>query len=125
LSEPFAPCYYFIFFISLYPLIAQPEIKAVFTETPPVIDGSVNDDVWINASLINELFQREPKSGDPVSEKTEFLFLYDHNNIYIGIRCFDDPDGITAKEQARDVSLGEDDRIQVILDTYLDGRSGY
>ena len=112
-------------FISSISLVAQPEIKAVFTETPPVIDGSVNDDVWSNASLINELFQREPKSGDPVSEKTEFLFLYDHNNIYIGIRCFDDPAGITAKELARDVSLGEDDRIQVIFDTYMDGRSGY
>jgi hypothetical protein len=106
-------------------LIAQPEIKAIFTETAPVIDGSVNEDVWKNASLINELFQREPNAGDPVSEKTEFLFLFDHNNIYIGIRCFDDTKGITAKELARDVSLGEDDRVQVILDTYLDGRSGY
>jgi hypothetical protein len=67
-------------------LIAQPEIKAIFTETAPVIDGSVNEDVWKNASLINELFQREPNAGDPVSEKTEFLFLFDHNNIYIGIR---------------------------------------
>jgi len=106
-------------------LLAQPEIKATYTETPPVIDGSVSDDVWKKASLVNEFYQREPNPGLPVSEKTEFYFMYDHNNIYIGIRCFDNPDGITAKELARDVSLGEDDRIQVILDTYLDGRSGY
>jgi hypothetical protein len=106
-------------------LLAQPEIKAVFTETPPLIDGSISDAVWQNASLINELYQREPKAGEPVSEKTEFYFLYDHNNIYIGIRCYDDPKAITAKELARDVSLGEDDRVQIILDTYLDGRSGY
>jgi hypothetical protein len=106
-------------------LHSQPEIKAVFTETAPVIDGSVNEDVWRNASLINELYQREPVSGDPATEKTEFLFLYDHNNIYVGIRCYDDPKKITAKELARDVGLGEDDRVQVILDTYLDGRSGY
>lgn len=112
-------------FIPIAELIAQPEIKAVFTETPPVIDGIVNEDVWRNASLVNELFQREPKAGAPVSEKTEFFFLYDHNNIYIGIHCFDDPENITAKELARDVSLGEDDRVQIILDTYLDGRSGY
>jgi hypothetical protein len=106
-------------------ILAQPEIKAVFTETPPLIDGSISDAVWQNASLINELYQREPKAGEPVSEKTEFYFLYDHNNIYIGIRCYDDPKAITAKELARDVSLGEDDRVQIILDTYLDGRSGY
>jgi len=116
---------YCLAFASLFQLFAQPEIKAVFTEKPPEIDGSVNDEVWQKASVINELFQREPNPGQPVSEKTEFYFLYDHENIYIGIRCFDDPDGITAKELARDVNLGDDDRVQIILDTYLDGRSGY
>jgi hypothetical protein len=105
--------------------LAQPEIKAVFTPAPPVFDGLVNEDVWKNAALIHELYQREPKPGEAVSEKTEFYFLYDHNNLYVGIHCFDDPEGITAKEMARDVSLGDDDRVQIILDTYLDGRSGY
>lgn len=105
--------------------MAQPQINAVFTDKPPLIDGYVNDDVWKNASLINELFQREPNTGEPVSEKTEFYFLYDHNNIYVGIRCYDDPAAITSKELSRDGDLGEDDRIQVIFDTYMDGRSGY
>jgi hypothetical protein len=114
-----------IILLSSIPLLAQPQIKAVFTDTPPDIDGLVNEDVWKKASVINELFQREPKPGDPASEKTEFFFLYDHDNIYIGIHCYDDPKGITAKELARDVSLGDDDRVQVILDTYHDGRSGY
>jgi hypothetical protein len=106
-------------------LYSQPEIKAVITKKTPVIDGFVSEEIWENASSVNEFYQREPRTGEPVSEKTEFLFLYDQNNIYIGIRCFDDPKRITAKELARDVSLGEDDRIQVIFDTFLDGRSGY
>ena len=114
-----------VLLISIASLEAQPEIKAVFTSTPPIFDGLVNEDVWKNAVVINELFQREPKPGEPVSEKTEFYFLYDQNNLYIGIHCYDDPAAITAKEMSRDVSLGDDDRVQVILDTYLDGRSGY
>lgn len=114
-----------IVLFSSTPILAQPEIKAVFTQTPPIIDGSVSDDVWQKASVIDKLYQREPNPGDPVSEKTEFLFLYDHNNIYIGIRCLDDPQRITSKELARDVDLSQDDRVQIILDTYLDGRSGY
>jgi hypothetical protein len=111
--------------LSFSVLSAQPEIKAVFTETPPVIDGKLDDGVWKNAGVINELYQREPVSGSPCSEKTEFYFLYDHNNMYVGVRCYDDPKSVTAKELARDVSLGDDDRVQVIFDTYLDGRSGY
>lgn len=106
-------------------LSAQPEIKAVFTGTPPVIDGYINDDAWKNAFIISELFQREPNTGEPVSEKTEFSFLYDQNNIYVGIKCYDDPEKITSKELSRDGDLGDDDRVQVIFDTYMDGRSGY
>ncbi len=106
-------------------LYSQPGITAVFTATPPQIDGFVNDDVWSDAAVVNEFFQMVPKNGEPVTEKTEFLFLFDHNYIYIGVRCHDEPGGITAKELARDVSLSDDDRIQVIFDTYLDGRSGY
>ena len=111
--------------LSVPNILAQPEIKAVFIQNPPAIDGKLDDEVWKNASVIKDLYQREPDEGKPVSEKSEFYFLFDHNNIYVGVHCYDDPKGITAKELARDVSLGDDDRIQVIFDTYLDGRSGY
>jgi hypothetical protein len=106
-------------------LFSQPGITIVYTKEAPVINGKVDDAVWQNAAVISDLVQKEPKTGEPVSEKTEFRFLYDHNNIYIGIKCRDQPGGITAKELARDVSLGEDDRVQVIFDTFLDGRNGY
>jgi len=106
-------------------LFSQPEVKAVFTDKAPVIDGFVNDNVWNGAAATKDFYQKEPRNGEPITERTEFLLLFDHHNIYLGIRCFDDPKGIIAKELARDVSLGEDDRIQIIFDTYLDGRSGY
>ncbi len=115
----------FILIIGSVTLFAQPAINAVFTNIAPTIDGSINEDVWKKASVINELFQREPNPGQPATEKTEFYFLYDENSIYIGMHCYDDPAKITAKELARDVSLGDDDRVQIIFDTYLDGRSGY
>lgn len=117
---------FLIFFIlSSSGLFSQPEIKGVYTRIPPEIDGYLNDDVWEEASSVDDFFQQLPRNGEAVTEKTEFLFLFDRNNIYVGIRCYDDPELITAKELARDVSLSDDDRIQVIFDTYLDGRSGY
>lgn len=104
---------------------AQKSIKAIKIETPPVIDGRVNEAVWKEAFVVNEFYQREPNLGEPASEKTEILTCYDANNIYFAMRCWDDPKKITAKEMARDVSLGKDDRIQIIIDTYLDHRNGY
>jgi len=104
---------------------AQSSIKAVRIENPPVIDGLVNEEVWKQAFMVDEFYQREPNEGEPVSERTEFYTCYDANNIYFAFKCWSDPEDIIAKEMARDVSLGNDDRIQIILDTYLDKRNGY
>ena len=104
---------------------AQPSIPAVFVNKAPTIDGRLNDAAWATAAKVDQFVQREPNRGQPVSEKTNFFICYDANFLYVGIKCFDDPKKITAKEMARDVSLGNDDRIQVILDTHLDHRTGY
>ena len=106
-------------------VIAQPVVEAVFVENPPLINGILDDEIWTELSPVNQFVQREPATGDPVTEKTEFFFCYDNNNLYIGVKCYSDPSLITAKEMARDVDLGNDDRIQVILDTYLDKRNAY
>ncbi len=112
-----------IYFVS--PSFSQSEIKAVRIENPPEIDGMVVEDVWEKAFLVDEFYQREPNEGAPASKRTEFLVCYDKNNMYFGIKCWDDPEKVTAKEMARDVSLGNDDRIQIILDTYMDKRNAY
>lgn len=104
---------------------ASSEIKAVYTETPPKIDGLIDDPSWEKAVIVTDLVQRLPNLGEPVSESTEIRILYDKSYIYVGMRCADDPKKITANELARDVSLGNDDRVQIIFDTFLDKRNGY
>ena len=119
---------YRLFLLSLFIstlCMAQPSVNAVFVSKSPSIDGRLNDEAWTHAAIIDQLIQREPNSGQPASEKTNFYICYDANFLYVGVKCFDDPKKITAKEMARDVSLGNDDRVQVILDTYLDHRNGY
>ncbi len=101
-------------------------VKIVFFEKPPKIDGHLDDDAWKEATVIDQFWQREPNPGAPVSEKTVAYIGYDHEKIYFAFRCYEsNPKNITAKELARDVSLGEDDRVQIILDTFLDQRTGY
>ncbi len=104
---------------------SQKVIQAIRVETPPVMDGFVNDATWEKAFSVTDFFQREPDPGLPVSQKTEFLVCYDSNNLYFGMRCWDEPGRVTAKEMARDVSLSNDDRVQIILDTFFDKRNGY
>jgi hypothetical protein len=116
---------FWVFIFSIQTVLAQPVIQAVKIENPPHIDGNVIEEVWDKAFVVSDFYQREPNLGAPVSQKTEFLVCYDEHNIYFAVKCWDDPEKVTAKEMARDVSLSNDDRIQIILDTYLDKRNGY
>jgi hypothetical protein len=113
----------FIFFG--HDLLAQSSVEIVYTSEKPRIDGRVSEALWQHAAKIDQFYQREPDTGQPVSKRTEVYLCYDENFLYVGFRCFDNPNDITAKEMARDVSLGEDDRVQIIFDTFLDQRNGY
>lgn len=100
---------------------------AVQVEKGPRIDGVLDDEIWQSALILDQFTQQEPQEGQPASERTEVLILYDARNLYIGLRAFDsDPDGIIATEMRRDSArLLEEDSFQIIVDTFNDYRSGY
>ncbi len=114
-----------IFLVSGGLLFSQKTIGVQKTEIPPVINGRVDDDCWKSASSISEFFQREPAEGEPMTEKTEVFITFDANNIYFGIKCYQDPETISAKEMIRDGDTGSDDRVHIVLDTYLDHRNAF
>ena len=100
-------------------------IEVFLIDDPPKIDGLLTDVVWKTAPYIDEFYQREPNNGQPISKPTKVFLCFDQKTLYVGFQCFDDPKKITAKELLRDISLGQDDRVQIILDTYLDGRNAF
>jgi hypothetical protein len=89
------------------------------------LDGRIDEAVWATATPITDFTQQEPVEGGEPSERTEIRVLFDADNLYIGAIIYDDPDGILAFQRERDAGLGTDDRFMWILDTFLDGRTGY
>ncbi|NNF13371.1 MAG: carbohydrate binding family 9 domain-containing protein [Gemmatimonadetes bacterium] len=89
------------------------------------LDGRLDEAVWLAASPISDFTQQEPTEGAEPSERTEIRVVFDEDNLYIGAIIYDDPDGILAFQRERDAGLGTDDRFMWILDTFLDGRTGY
>ncbi len=71
----------------------------------PVIDGRIDEPLWAQAAVIDDLKQIRPTDGAPASERTEVLVAYDADNLYIAVRLFDSrgQDAITANimRQAR------------------------
>ena len=57
---------------------------AVKVDTPPVIDGIMDDEVWNLAPKSSPFVQDDPVHGVPMTERTEFRVLYDDKAIYLG-----------------------------------------
>ncbi len=70
--------------------------------------------------------QREPLEGGEPSEATDVKVLYNGRALYFGIVCHDrSPREIVSTQLSRDADLDVDDRITIVLDTFLDHRNGY
>ena len=99
-------------------------VTAITTEI--VIDGSLEEIPWRQAPTIGDLVQREPEAGAPPTERTEVTLLYDQDNLYIGIMCFDsEPGQVLASEMTRDARLNADDRVEIVLDTFRDQSNAF
>jgi hypothetical protein len=57
--------------------------EAFRVESPPVIDGRLDEPVWQSAKKAENFRQKGPEEGKPATERTEVLVLYDNNEIYI------------------------------------------
>lgn len=47
----------------------------------PVVDGLVDDVVWMNVESFSAFIQQEPNEGQPSTERTELRFLLDRQNL--------------------------------------------
>lgn len=93
-------------------------------DTPPVIDGVLNDAVWQNAALFGDFIQTNP--GDNVAPKhpTEFMMAYDAKHLYMAFRVKQDRSTVRATVSRRD-NIFNDDYIIFYLDTFNDQRQAY
>ena len=106
----------------------EPVRSAVVTPVSSAItiDGSLDEAPWRRAPKIGDLIQRIPEPGAKPSERTEVTLLYDADNLYIGVMCYDsEPRRVLASQMARDASLRPDDRISILLDTFRDQSNAF
>lgn len=93
-------------------------------ESPPAIDGVLDDEVWEKGTWERGFTQFEPHNGQPASQETEFCILFDDDFLYIGIRAYDtSPDSIVARLTRRDNNDG--DAVGVAIDSYHDLRTAF
>ncbi len=100
------------------------KIRAVRIFSKIRIDGFLDDPAWEEGEKVTTFLQSNPYYGAQPSESTEVRILYDSENLYVGVRCFDSqPEGIEANMTQRDSELWNDDAFEIFIDSFHDHRS--
>ena len=99
-------------------------LQAVKTDAPPRIDGMIESSEWGEASRGEDFIQYEPNRGDPSQLPTVVFVLHDDEHLYVAFEAHD-PEPLISQMTQRDAQLWNDDSVQIYLDSFHDGRSGY
>jgi len=117
-----------IIFISIYSAIfaANPDktFKAVYTDTPPIIDGNENDKCWQSASVLTSFTSDVTKKR--TVDHTTVKLCFDQQNIYCLVVCEDhDISNLQATTRKYDRYFNTEDHFELQFDTNHNRRSGY
>ena len=106
-------------------LPGRPRVTPTRTDTPPEIDGMLDDEIWLTATHVTEFTQQSPFEGEPPSEETDVYIAYDSDNLYFAFRAhYKDPSIMRANRVDRD-RASMDDLMTVYFDTFMDQQRGY
>ena len=98
-------------------------VHAIRTDTPPRIDGKLDEPLYGTVEPMSDFIQSEPSPGAPATEKTQVWLFFDRTNIYVSVKCWEShPERRIANDMRRDssaVALGNDN-VSFMFDTFHD-----
>ena len=102
-----------LLFMSSFIDLTAGEYKAVFTASPPVIDGRLNDECWNNAPEVSAFLRTD---GKRTQAQTIARICYDKNYMYLGIKCLE-PEMKNIKKNIIDINgpVWADDSIELFI----------
>lgn len=106
--------------------VQEPVVTAVKVETPPLVDGRLDEPCWRQCKPAKDFAMVEPEPGAPVTQQTYAYVVYDDEKIYFGFHLAESkPDAMAATVNQRDGQIYLDDSIEIMLDTFCDRRNAY
>jgi Domain of unknown function (DUF5916) len=100
-------------------------IVATYIQEKVSFDGKLTETFWQTSPSIENFTQKELYFGQPASEKTKLVIVYDDLAIYFSVSCFQKQNSIRAKYLQRDFDYTQDDNFQIALSPFNDKRNGY
>jgi len=92
-----------------------PDAEVVKSPTPPLIDGTLDERVWRNATRLSDFYLADGEAH--AYESTEAYLLWDEDNFYIGVKAYDPQmHRVKISQTEFDSPVWEDDDIELLID---------
>ena len=105
---------------------ASKRLEAVRVAEPITVDGVLDERAWQLAEPASDFLQQFPDEFAPATERSEVWLLYDDEMLYVGGMLYDrEPERLVIDELTRDYDSFFSDSFMVLVDTFLDQRTGY
>ena len=63
--------------------------QAIRIDGAPTLDGDLSEAFWNDVPAVSGFLQRDPREGEPATEKTVVKILYNDQSIFFGVLCED------------------------------------
>ena len=120
-----------LFFITLFLAVqsfSQTTKKSVFVnyiEKPIILDANLNEKAWQNSKGASGFWQYFPLDSIQAKQQATIKFLFDDDNLYVGIKVNALANDFIIPSLRRDFSAGGSDNITLLFDTFNDGTNAF
>ena len=100
--------FFFLTFSYIFSQISIDTTYVKFTNEKIIIDGLENESSWKNADLKTGYWQWFPTDTLKAGKQTEIKFLFDDDNFYAFVKCYEDQDEAVISSLRRDMGRYSD-----------------
>jgi hypothetical protein len=103
----------------------EKNVTAVRITERITLDGHLEESAWSQAIPATD-FTQWSRPGVPATNKTEAKFLYDDDNLYVAVNCWDkDIEKRVVNELREDFGFRDTDGVSVLIDSLHDRQSAF
>ena len=114
-----------LFAICAFSQTTNKSVSVKFINNPITLDAELSEDEWKNTKGASGFWQYFPLDSIQAKQQATIKFLFDDDNLYVGIKVNALANDFIIPSLRRDFSAGGSDNITLLFDTFNDGTNAF
>ena len=114
-----------LFAICAFSQTTNKAVSVKFIDNPITLDAELSEDEWKNTKGASGFWQYFPLDSIQAKQQATIKFLFDDDNLYVGIKVNALANSFIIPSLRRDFSAGGSDNITLLFDTFNDGTNAF